>query len=566
MHSSATNNSGTLVLYADGPCSTNGKLLDISLEFLDCPHGFSLNPSERICECEPRLQKYTTRCDVTERTLERSGEFWVGYDSIFQGLILHPHCPFDYCISANISLTFNDTDKQCENNRSGLLCGGCKSGFSLALGSSKCLLCSNVYILLLVPFALAGIALVLLLLVFKLTVAAGTINSLIFYANIIAVNRSIFFPPNETNILTVFIAWLNLDLGIETCFFDGMDAYAKTWLQFVFPLYVWGLVGLIIIGSEYSSRIMKVFGSNPVAVLATLFLLSYAKLLRTIIATLYFTFLDYPDGVRVAVWQYDGNILYIRGKHIALFLVALLAFLVFFLPYTILLTVGQWLQAKSNRRFFRWINSPRIKPFLDAYQAPYRDQHQYWTGLMLCLRCVLYPVFVLLSLVSADPGHNLLAIEVVVIGLLSLTRFTGLIHKKLYLDVLEVSFILNLGILAAATYSVRLAEKPDSQAAVTYISVGIAFATFVGVLVYHMYQQVGPKLQQRIHQLCHLKEDRNEGGFDEAANGSLDQISNAPSMTIVERPEPLKLHAQYLHDPTTSTELREPLMLIDTGR
>ena len=44
------------------------------------------------------------------------------------------------------------------------------------------------------------------------------------------------------------------------------------------------------------------------------------KLLCTIIAALYFTFLDYPDEVRVAVWQYNGNILYIHGKHIPLFL------------------------------------------------------------------------------------------------------------------------------------------------------------------------------------------------------------------------------------------------------
>ena len=32
-----------------------------------------------------------------------------------------------------------------------------------------------------------------------------------------------------------------------------MDAYIKTWLQFVSPLYAWSLVSLIIIGSEYSS-------------------------------------------------------------------------------------------------------------------------------------------------------------------------------------------------------------------------------------------------------------------------------------------------------------------------
>ena len=80
--------------------------------------------------------------------------------------------------------------------------------------------------------------------VMSLTGVIGTINGLIFYANVIAVNQSIFFPSEDTNLLTIFGAWLNLDLGIETCFYDGMDAYARVWLQFVFPVYVWTLVGL----------------------------------------------------------------------------------------------------------------------------------------------------------------------------------------------------------------------------------------------------------------------------------------------------------------------------------
>ena len=193
--------------------------------------------------------------------------------------------------------------------------------------------------MLLLPFALAGIALVLLLLICKITVAAGTINGLIFYANIVTVNRAIFFPPNQTNIVTVFISWINLDLGIEVCFFDGMDEYIKTWLQFVFPLYVWSLVILIIMASEYSSRISRLFGSNPVAVLVTLFLLSYGKLLRTVITAMIFTTLDYSDEVKAGVWLCDGNVRYLHGKHIALFLVSLLTILIFLLLYTLLLTV-----------------------------------------------------------------------------------------------------------------------------------------------------------------------------------------------------------------------------------
>ena len=131
VHSSIVNNNNTLVLHTDGPCSTAGNL-SISLRFLPCPPGFSISSSDGTCGCEPRLRKYTTRCNITERTLAREGEFWVGYDKYYDTIILHPHCPFDYCKLAkdNISFPVNNTDLQCENNRSGILCRGCKSGLT----------------------------------------------------------------------------------------------------------------------------------------------------------------------------------------------------------------------------------------------------------------------------------------------------------------------------------------------------------------------------------------------------------------------------------------------------
>jgi len=80
----------------------------------------------------------------------------------------------------------------------------------------------------------------------------------------------------------------------------------------------------------------------------------------------------------------------------------------------------------------------------------------------------------------------------------------------MYLDILEISYILNLGILAVATYYVKLAVVPVSQVAVASVSVGVALTTFVGVLLFHAYQQVWPKLLQRIHQLHHEERERSE--------------------------------------------------------
>ena len=70
-----------------------------------------------------------------------------------------------------------------------------------------------------------GVALVFLLLVCKLTVSTGTLSGLVFYANIVGANGSIFLPVKSIDALSVFIAWINLDFGIETCFYDGMVVY-----------------------------------------------------------------------------------------------------------------------------------------------------------------------------------------------------------------------------------------------------------------------------------------------------------------------------------------------------
>ena len=98
----------------------------------------------------------------------------------------------------------NNTDIQCEYNRSGLLCGCCKEGYSLVLGTHQCRKCTNSYLGLLIPFALMGVVLVFLLLVCKLTVATGTLSGLVFYANIVGDNRTIFLPVKSTDAFSVF--------------------------------------------------------------------------------------------------------------------------------------------------------------------------------------------------------------------------------------------------------------------------------------------------------------------------------------------------------------------------
>ena len=329
----------------------------INVTLLPCPPGFQLSTLTAQCECAPLLKERGLLCNISGATplVQKTKSVWISlHPNRNNTTILHDNCPLDFCKPTSLWLQLDHADEQCAHGHSGLLCGRCKSNLSLAFGTSKCLECTNIHLTLLLPFALAGLMLVLLLIVCNLTVSMGTINGLIFYANIVRVNHAFFFVTSKVpalnvfqQVLAIFIAWLNLDLGIETCFVNDMDAYIQTWLQFAFPFYIWMIVGVIVYLSRRSITIVKLVGSSAVSVLATLFLLSYAKLQQTVITAFSLTYLQnyYEDGRSLAVWLYDGNVPFHQGKHIALFLMALAVTVFFILPFTLLLLFAPCIQA-----------------------------------------------------------------------------------------------------------------------------------------------------------------------------------------------------------------------------
>ena len=259
--------------------------INVTLE--PCPLGFDLDLIDRICKCEHNINSTNSMCKILDHTgyITREGTVWVGVDTSGNNTDIyywHRYCHRHYCTASKTAIDLRSPDKQCSLNRSGLLCGSCQAGLSLQLGGNKCIQCNNNYIALLIVFAILGILLVAVIKLLDLTITSGTINGLIFYANVVWRNNAILFSLQDRQnigyyIITLPIAWINLDFGIETYFSENLDQLTKTGLQFVFPVYIWCIAGLIIIISHYSTRATKLFGNNSVAVLATLFLLSYAK-------------------------------------------------------------------------------------------------------------------------------------------------------------------------------------------------------------------------------------------------------------------------------------------------
>ena len=147
---------------------------------LDCPPGFQLITQTKRCDCMTALKNIGIKdCSILDNTsyITRSGNQWVMPIPSQKGILYSKHCPLYYCNHSAITLNISDPDKQCALGHTGILCGACPPNYSLAIGSSRCLECSNGYhTMLLIAFAAAGILLVLFIKILDFTVATGTIN------------------------------------------------------------------------------------------------------------------------------------------------------------------------------------------------------------------------------------------------------------------------------------------------------------------------------------------------------------------------------------------------------
>ena len=155
---------------------------------------------------------------------------------------------------------------------------------------------------------------------------------------------------------------------------------------------MWVISAITIALSNRFISITRLVGNNAVKVLATLFLLSYSKLLRVTIGSLNFKFIHIlingTHNISSTRWILDGNISYFDTHyHLNLIILAAL-FLIITLPFSIsLLFIKHVYSLSTCCRVFSWID--KLKPFFDAYVGPYKDNARFWTGLLLFIRLLL---------------------------------------------------------------------------------------------------------------------------------------------------------------------------------
>ena len=468
----------------------------------ECPIGFSINSSQGVCSCSQSVSRENVTCDIASLNIKHNGLQWIGtYDTSTpfnanqtnpNACIINEDCLL-YCSPNCATFKMNDTDTQCVDNRGQRMCGSCRDGYSLLIGSNKCGHCDNDYMMIawIALFAVMGILLVVLLIALNLTVSVGTLNGLFFYANIVKLYQPVFSRKGALPVLNQVISWINLDFGIETCFYNGMDSYVKQWLQFAFPLYLWGIIILIIWLCRRYGKISRLMGSHAVPVLSTLFLLSYTKLVRTIVIVLHkreVTLHCTNESMRsVSLWYEDPNVEYAKGKHAGLFGFALFVFIFFILPYTLFLIFNPLFEKYlSNYKVFKKLWS-KIKPIIDAYSGPMKDEYRFWPGLLLVARL---PILLSVTLVgSFIQSHYLLLFMLLTVLaiVLSIGYCFGGVYRKRMNTIIEIWFLFNLCIMVGLS----VAYNDDSAVLIWYNTcLSVFIASFVAIVAYHLYLQL----------------------------------------------------------------------------
>ena len=373
----------------------------------------------------------------------------------------------------------------------------CRPGLSLSLGNSHCIQCSKNWLQdlmgIVVAAFIAGIVLVIFMLALNMTVAVGSLNGILFFAHIVGNSSTYFLPFTTPNFATVFISWLNLGVGFDICFYQTIPLIAaqlyKVLLEFVFPAYVIILVIIVIVASERSMKFAKIIGKgNPVAVLATMILLSYARFLKVVITSLSLLYGQPAYGSRNVDTTKVESILTVVTEPEPLVVSAFLA--VIFIPlfllciiYTTLLFSWQWLLRYQDKAIFKWVRYQKLHHFLEPYHAPYTAKYRYWTGLLFFARLLLYVISILNF--SLDQRIYLLSVILVVGGLILLKGVSvERVYKNWPLDVMETAIYFNL--VAFSTLTWYNLDSGEDKTAIAYTSIMIIFIFLLGIIIFHI--------------------------------------------------------------------------------
>ncbi len=472
----------------------------VAINISSCPIGFPNQDNQ--CRCSDLFRNLTMIvCQEQSGSFTKSyDENWIGvYDDIVNATtedIVIASCLLNYC-NQLLTISPPQFDEQCSFNRSGVLCGKCSEGYSHVLGTNECLVCSNYSLLLLPLFAVLGILYFSAIALLKFTVDKGLSNSVILLINLI----SLYDYRSQTNIVSYShlpLRLMNLQIGVGICFYDGMTALTRSLFQYLFPAYLFVLMGVFILLCRRFTFLSVRF--SPAKSFMTLGIICYLNILIVCLEMLIPIPVVTITGKRIWKWYLDPNQKYFGGwQHFFQGILSVLLMISYIIPVPFLLLFPSLTYRLAGK----------YSPYLDALWAAYKPKLRFWLGIRLILIVTVY----IFTRVPGEYGFIASGITLVIFSHIQ-TRVQPLKDKQA--NIMDLFFIIIVVIWYSGIAGVRGINRDNITltfvifSLFTHIINLFLYSGIAAVGILHLHQQFPSLFPKCKNKLCSIYKPRRK--------------------------------------------------------
>jgi len=365
------------------------------VELLPCEHhpGNMYNVTTMGCVC---FQSDIINCYKDHNEIKRG--YWFGSVS---GRPTTSLCPNHYCNFPTISKETDgfymlpDTiDAQCEHHKSGIACGECSPGYTLAFDSTDCISVDNcsagMTVLVVVStcfYWIVVVAGVFILMYLNARISLGYLYGIIYFYSLVMI--LLYDNPYMSNGALHFVSVLSSFAQLspqflgELCFIKGLSGIDQLFIHYFHAAAVSLLVLGLVLAARCSARITRFVSRCIIRVICLLLLLSYTSIASTslqLLRPLKFA------GIGETYTYLSPHIKYFHGRHAFYGSVAAVCELVIVIGVPLILLLEPFINSK--------INFIKIKPFLDQFQSPYKNKYRWFAAYyLICRQAIVATAF-----------------------------------------------------------------------------------------------------------------------------------------------------------------------------
>ena len=524
---------GTLLLHTNTIASVG---VAVQVKLTHCSPGYVFNADKQACHCSAWNVNTTYRgihyCEDVNATIAVG--YWAGYldkNNMTDDTFVTGICNIDLCnfngSRYNLGKFYLSNESSvlektvCGPYRQGILCGQCIANYSTYYHSPsfKCGMSDNCHygILLYIVSELLPITIIfIVIIIFDIYLTSGTLYTFIFYAQILDIffvdgYRLIRFNKFISIILYTFrniygmadFSILYTD-NISFCIVNNatiMDLFLFKYLTTIYALFLI-LTTIIILKVNSLYTCIKLchkcgrrnIRGSVINGLTAFLVLCYCQCIYiTYCILLPINLYGKGDKKNKTVPLLQGDLEYMKGKHLHYAIPAIICLIMIILPPPIILISEPVLVKLSGlismrRNAFTYCLHRirmKLKPFLDSFQGCFKDNCRCFAGFFFLYRIVIYLPVLYTESIGRCFTHATIVLVLVVMIHAILQPF----HKKWHnnLDIFLLSNILLVNILTTINYYSSLWQRTNRTILIgQLLLIALPLVYISGYFTYHL--------------------------------------------------------------------------------